>query len=508
MADLDQKHDCSVINEQHRNGYSEEYAVRCAKVTKLRAKGIEPWPANLTLNSNALQVSHEFAQHAGIKKYTLSGRLLAIREHGKSIFATMFDSTGTIQLYLKEDKVGVDHFVTFKNLIDIGDIIWVSGTSFHTKKGELTIDVQEFHLLSKCLHPLPEKFHGLVDVELKQRHRYLDLMTSKESRIRFIMRSHIVQTVREQLLKHDFLEVETPMLHAIPGGAAAKPFKTHHNALGMDLFLRIAPELFLKRLVIGGFDRVFEINRCFRNEGISTRHNPEFTSVEYYIAYHDYIFMMDLTEAIIQAAVRKIHNGVMSIPYQSYILDFEKPFVRLSMLDAVAQAVNKTVAFIEKDSLQELCKEHAIYLSPEQQTWGFRLYGLFEKLVEPNLIQPTFVTHFPVEVSPLAKRNPLNHRLVDRFELFIAHMELSNGFTELNDPADQAERFSQQAKQRVGGDEEAHYYDADFILALEHAMPPTVGAGIGIDRLVMLLTNTPSIRDIILFPTHKHVLKQ
>lgn len=507
MADHDQKKECSVVNEQHRHGYSEEYSVRCDKVTKLREKGIEPWPANLPLNSNAVQVADEFPQNAGCKNYQLSGRLLSIREHGKSIFATLLDRTGTIQLYLKEDKVGSDHFSVFKNLIDIGDIIWVSGTSFLTKKGELTIDVQEFHLLSKCLHPLPEKFHGLVDIELKQRQRYLDLMTSKESRNRFIMRSNIVQTVRAELLKNDFLEVETPMLHSIPGGAAAKPFKTHHNALNMDLFLRIAPELFLKRLVIGGFERIFEINRCFRNEGISTKHNPEFTSIEYYIAYQDYIFMMNLTESIIQAAVRKIHNGIMVIPYQSYMLDFEKPFVRLSMVDSVAQAVNKTVEFIEKDSLQELCKQHNVYLSPEQQTWGFRLYGLFEKLVEPNLIQPTFVTHFPVEVSPLAKRNAENPLLVDRFELFIAHMELSNGFTELNDPADQAERFSQQVKQRVGGDDEAHYYDADFVFALEHAMPPTVGAGIGIDRLVMLLTNTPSIRDIILFPTHKHVLK-
>ncbi|RTL07054.1 lysine--tRNA ligase [Candidatus Dependentiae bacterium] len=508
MADHHQKQDYSVSNEQHRNGYSEEYAVRCAKVNKLRISGIDPWPANIPLNSNALQIAQEFAQQAGIKHYDIGGRLLSIREHGKSIFATMLDRTGTIQLYFKEDKIGIDHFTIFKNMIDIGDIIWVSGTSFLTKKGELTIDVQTFHLLSKCLHPLPEKFHGLVDVELKQRYRYLDLMTSKESRNRFVMRSQIVQTVREQLLKNDFLEVETPMLHSIPGGAAAKPFKTHHNALSMDLFLRIAPELFLKRLVIGGFERVFEINRCFRNEGISTRHNPEFTSVEYYIAYHDYIFMMDLTESIIKAAVEKIHNGTMSISYQSYIIDFAKPFARVSMLDAVAQAVGKTVEFIEYDSLQELCKQHDIYLTSEQQSWGFRLYGLFEKLVEPHLIQPTFITHFPVEVSPLAKRNPLNHKLVDRFELFIAHMELSNGFTELNDPADQAERFSQQAKQRVGGDEEAHYYDEEFVLALEHAMPPTVGAGIGIDRLVMVLTNTPSIRDIILFPTHKHVLKQ
>jgi lysyl-tRNA synthetase class 2 len=343
----------------------------------------------------------------------------------------------------------------------------------------------------------------LVNVELKQRQRYLDLITSKESRERFIMRSRVVQAIRDELLKYEFLEVETPMLHPIPGGAAAKPFVTHHNTLHMDLFLRIAPELFLKRLVVGGFERVFEINRCFRNEGVSTKHNPEFTSVEYYIAYHDYIFMMDLTESIIKAAITKTHNS-MTVPYLSYMLDFEKPFVRISMTEAVAKAVGKTVEHIENNSLQELCIQHNVYLSQEQQTWGFRLYGLFEKLVEPHLVQPTFVTHFPVEMSPLAKRNVSNYLLVDRFELFIAHMELSNGFTELNDPADQAERFMQQAHQRAGGDQEAHYYDADFVYALEHAMPPTVGAGIGIDRLVMLLTNTSSIRDVILFPTHKH----
>lgn len=506
MSDHEQKKDCLVVNEE-RNAYSEEYTVRCTKVVTLREQGIEPWPANVPVNSSAVQVGQEFLDYAGQKRYELGGRLLAIREHGKSIFATMLDRTGTIQLYFKEDKLGQKQFAIVKSLIDIGDIIWVAGLSFHTKKGELTIDVEVFSLLSKCLHPLPEKFHGLVDIELKQRQRYLDLITSKDSRQRFIMRSQIVQTVRETLLKEDFLEVETPMLHPIPGGAAAKPFKTHHNALNMDLFLRIAPELFLKRLIIGGLERVFEINRCFRNEGISTRHNPEFTSIEYYIAYHDYVFMMNLTELIIKSAVQKIHNKTMRIPYQSYELDFEQPFARIAMTEAVAQAVKKSTDFIEKDSLENLCKDYSIYLSPEQQTWGFRLYALFEKLVEPHLVQPTFVTHFPVEVSPLAKRNASNNRLVDRFELFIAHMELSNGFTELNDPVDQAERFSQQAKQRVGGDEEAHYYDADFIFALEHAMPPTVGAGIGIDRLVMLLTNTPSIRDIILFPTHKHISK-
>ncbi|HTM05679.1 MAG TPA: lysine--tRNA ligase, partial [Patescibacteria group bacterium] len=496
MADHERKNEFPVVNNEDRqkDGYSEEYAVRCAKVKALREKGIDPWPANISINSTTSVILEESSQYEGIKRYEIAGRLLSIREHGKSVFAHVQDRTGTIQLYFKEDALGIEQFNFFRTFIDIGDIIWVAGISFRTKKGELTIDVQKFYLLSKCLHPLPEKFHGLVNVELKQRQRYLDLITSKESRERFIMRSRVVQAIRDELLKYEFLEVETPMLHPIPGGAAAKPFVTHHNTLHMDLFLRIAPELFLKRLVVGGFERVFEINRCFRNEGVSTKHNPEFTSVEYYIAYHDYIFMMDLTESIIKAAITKTHNS-MTVPYLSYMLDFEKPFVRISMTEAVAKAVGKTVEHIENNSLQELCIQHNVYLSQEQQTWGFRLYGLFEKLVEPHLVQPTFVTHFPVEMSPLAKRNVSNYLLVDRFELFIAHMELSNGFTELNDPADQAERFMQQAHQRAGGDQEAHYYDADFVYALEHAMPPTVGAGIGIDRLVMLLTNTSSIRD-------------
>lgn len=479
---------------------SAEHQIRLAKLAQLQARGYTPWPTNKLTNSDAAQIKNEFDQNLGTN-YTIAGRLMTIREHGKSIFATMQDRTGQIQLYIKQDIVGDTAFTFFKESIDTGDFIWCSGTSFRTKMGEITLQITEFTLMSKCLHPLPDKFHGLADIEIKHRQRYLDLITSLESRQRFIMRSRIVQAIRQVLASYDFLEVETPMLHPIPGGAAARPFVTHHNALDIDLYLRIAPELYLKQLVVGGFERVFELNRCFRNEGISTRHNPEFTSVEYYIAYKDYQFMMDLTEEIFKNAILACGTS-LQLPYQEYTIDFGQKFARIRMEDAVSHAVNHT-GTLDDTALDTYCKQHEIVLAKEQNSWGYKLFTLFEKLVEPTLIQPTFITHFPVEVSPLSKRNEQDPRLVDRFELFIAHMELSNGFSELNDPFDQAERFKEQAQNRAAGDQEAHYYDADFITALEYGLPPTVGAGIGIDRLVMLLTNTPSIRDVILFPTHK-----
>ncbi|QQR53322.1 lysine--tRNA ligase [bacterium] len=481
---------------------SSEHAIRIEKVHALQTMSIDPWPSLEQVTATLQRVTVEFSEHAG-KQYAVAARVLAIREHGKSIFCHLQDDSGRLQIYLKEDVLQQDAFQSFKKFIDIGDILWCKGTSFQTKKGEISLNIESFKLLSKCLHPLPEKFHGLVDIEVKQRQRYLDLIVNQESKHRFTQRSLIVQTVRSVLAENGFLEVETPMLHPIPGGAAAKPFVTHHNTLDMDLYLRIAPELFLKRLIVGGFERVFEINRCFRNEGISTRHNPEFTSVEYYIAYHDYMFMMDLTEKIFKTAAQKV-NASLTIEYMQYKLDFSVPFKRISMINAIADVLKITPEVIQTDDLSRFCAQHAIVLGKDQQSWGYRLYALFEKLVEPDLVQPTFITHFPVEVSPLAKRNAQDRRITDRFELFMAHMELSNGFTELNDPFDQAERFAQQADQRSAGDHEAHFYDAEFITALEYGMPPTVGAGIGIDRLVMLLTNAPSIRDVILFPTHKN----
>ena len=384
--------------------------------------------------------------------------------------------------------------------------------SFKTKTGEITLRVSDFVLLSKCLHPLPEKFHGLADIETIYRQRYLDLISNPESRERFKTRSKVIAQMRAFFAEHDFMEVETPMLHVIPGGATARPFITHHNALDTDFYLRVAPELFLKRLVVGGFERVFEIGRTFRNEGISTRHNPEFTIVEWYLAYHDYIYMMDFIEQMLKKIVSSVSDS-MQLPFGEhtlgdhtlggYTLDFEKPFARLSMQDAVMQYAKCSAQELEGDNIDKLIKKHNVTLANKKASWGEKLYALFEELVESKLIQPTFITGFPVEVSPLAKRDSKNPNLVARFELFIAGMELSNGFNELNDPFDQAERFKQQAAARTAGDVEAHHYDEDFIQALEHALPPTVGAGIGLDRLIMVLTNTTSIKDVIFFPTLK-----
>lgn len=480
---------------------SEEHQLRLQKVRHMQAQHINPWPAHKPITATCAQIIADFENQAG-QHYQVAGRLMTIREHGKSIFAHIQDRTGQLQIYLKKDEIGEKEFDFFCKQIDSGDIVWCNGFSFKTKLGEISLHVTEFSLLSKSLHPLPDKFHGLADVEVKYRQRYLDLIMSHESRQRFLARSYIIRTVRDTLDAHDFIEVETPMLHPIPGGAAAKPFVTHHNALDMELFLRIAPELYLKKLVIGGFERVYEINRCFRNEGISTRHNPEFTSVEYYMAYQDYYAMMNLTEEIIKKAVQGVNNQY-TITYNNYTLDFEKPFVRISMIDAVAQVIGCSVEELGENTISTFIQRYNIKLDQDKNSWGYALYALFEKLVEHTLIQPTFITQFPVEVSPLSKRNEHNPSLVDRFELFIAAMELSNGFAELNDPFDQADRFAQQAQVRAGGDEEAHYYDADFITALEYGLPPTVGAGIGIDRLVMLITHTPSIRDVILFPTLK-----
>lgn len=482
----------------------QETDIRIAKVKNMQSAGRNPWPAGKTTNATCALVRDEFdTPHLDKKIYQIGARLMTVREHGKSLFAHLQDRTGQVQVYIKKDEVGPDIFDFFCKQIDIGDIIWVEGTAFKTKVGEITLHVTHVELLSKSLHQLPDKFHGIADIEMKYRQRYLDLIMSAESKKRFMIRSAIVRTIRATLDAYECIEVETPMLHPIAGGAAAKPFVTHHNALGIELFLRIAPELYLKRLVIGGMERVYEINRCFRNEGISTRHNPEFTSVEYYIAYQDYHFMMDLTEKIIKNALERVMGSDGIITYQQHALDFSKPFVRISMIDAVAQALGCSAHALTPDGLRDYAQQHTLKLQEGNNTPGYLLYALFEKLVEPTLIAPTFITQFPVEVSPLSKRNEHNPDFVDRFELFIAGMELSNGFAELNDPFDQAERFAQQADVRAAGDHEAHYYDADFITALEYGLPPTVGAGIGIDRLVMLATNATSIRDIILFPTLK-----
>jgi lysyl-tRNA synthetase, class II len=478
----------------------EQYQIRVEKVEKMRAIGIDPWPAYKMVNATSSEVLSEFSDEKESKLYEVAGRILTARMHGKAAFVTIQDATGKLQLYLREDIIGESAFSFLHHLIDIGDIIWCTGKSFRTKTGEITIKVQEFTLLSKCLYPLPEKFHGIADKEIKYRQRYLDLITSAEDKERFVKRSRIVSAMRSFFNDHGFLEVETPMLHPIPGGAIAKPFVTHHNALGMDLYLRIAPELYLKRLIIGGFERVYEINRCFRNEGISTRHNPEFTTVEYYIAHHDYLFMMDFTETLLRHIVNTV-CGIGVIPFGDYILDFESPFKRMTMQEAVALTVGCAAEDLEGDKIDVILVKNK--LKPEQKdaSWGYKLNMLFEELVEITLIQPTFITQFPIEVSPLSKRNADNPDFADRFELYIAGMELANGFSELNNPFDQAARFHDQAKARAAGEEETHFYDAQFVTALEYGMPPTVGSGIGIDRLTMFLTNAPSIRDVILFPT-------
>jgi lysyl-tRNA synthetase class 2 len=490
-------------HSEHQHISSEEHRIRLEKVKKLREQGIEPWPQTKPVNSTNQEVIDEFPDHAESKEYQLAGRIITLREHGKTAFVHIQDRTGKLQLYIRKDVVGDAAFDELIHLIDVGDIIWAQGQSFRTKMGEITLKVTHYALLSKCLHPLPEKFHGIADVEIKYRQRYLDLIATPESRERFKRRSQIITTMRHFFEEHDCLEVETPMLHPIAGGAAARPFITHHNVLDMDLYLRIAPELYLKRLVIGGFDRVYEINRNFRNEGVSTRHNPEFTSVEWYIAYEDYLWMMNFTERMLHAIARTVCVDASQVAYGDLVLNFASPFRHMTMVEAVMEYAQCSEKDIQDGAIDALIKKHNITLVNKDATWGHKLYALFEEFVESKLIQPTFITQFPVEVSPLAKRNPDNPALTDRFELFIAGMELANGFTELNDPIDQEKRFKEQIEAKQAGDEEAHEYDADFILALEYGLPPTVGAGIGVDRLVMLLTNTTSIKDVILFPALK-----
>lgn len=491
------------LQEVAEHDASGEHKIRLEKLHELEKQGISAWPAAKPVTATAKEIITNFKEEAEPASYTLAGRLVARREHGKTAFGRLLDYTGSIQIYLKKDVIGDEQFDFFQKYVDVGDILWMSGIPFRTKTGEITIKVDSCTLLSKCLYPLPEKFHGLVDVETKYRQRYLDLISNQESRERFILRSRIITGMRSFFNEHNFLEVETPMLHPIPGGAAARPFVTHHNALSTDLYLRIAPELYLKRLVVGGFDRVYEINRNFRNEGISTRHNPEFTMVEFYIANHDYHFMMDFVEAMIKKIVRETCSDAAQVPFGELTLNFEKPFNRLSMKQAVMEYGDISEDQLSGVAIDDTLAAHSIKVANKNASWGEKLLALFEELVEPNLIDPTFIIDFPIEVSPLAKRDAQNPAIAARFELFMARMEISNGFNELNDPFDQAQRFKEQAHARASGDAEAHYYDAEFIHALEYGLPPTVGAGIGVDRLVMLLTNTTSIKDVILFPTLK-----
>ena len=484
---------------------SNEHEIRLSKVKKMQEEGINPWPA-FKHDKRALSSIQEsldaFAGNQDTEKtYELSGRLMSRRDHGKTFFCNLQDRSNKIQLYIKKDVIGDDVFENFKKFIDIGDIVWVTGQLFTTKTGEITLKVLKLELLSKCLYPLPEKFHGLTDIEQRYRQRYLDLMTNPETRDKFKKRSLIVQAIRNFLQSKEFLEVETPMLHPIPGGAAARPFVTHHNAYNMDLYLRIAPELYLKRLVVGGFDRVFEINRNFRNEGVSTRHNPEFTMLEFYMAYGDYRDGMELTEQLLQDAVLKNFES-LQLPFQDHTINFTAPFKRLTVEESLCEIGGLTKDQISEKNIDQLLKQNKLDVHANAG-YGVKLFMLFEAFVESKIIQPTFIIGYPIEVSPLAKRDEHNPNVAARFELFMCGMEFANGFSELNDPFDQAERFKAQSLAREGGDAEAHHYDADYIKALEYGLPPAVGVGIGIDRLVMLLTNTSAIKDVILFPTLK-----
>ena len=429
----------------------------------------------------------------------VAGRIMLKRVMGKASFATIQDASARMQLYVTLDAVGAEVMEAFKHY-DLGDIVGATGTLFKTKTGELSVHVKSVRLITKSIRPLPEKFHGLTDTEQRYRMRYVDLIVNPEVRNTFVVRSKIVQTMREFMVRHGYLEVETPMMHPIPGGAAARPFKTHHNALDMELYLRIAPELYLKRLVVGGFERVFEINRNFRNEGISVRHNPEFTMMEFYIAWRDYEHLMQFTEDMFRDIATKV-LGKTLVQYQGVEIDFGKPFDRLSMVEAVKKHA-PDLAGIDFNDAPTLLKhirangENA----KETDTIGTLQLKLFEAAAESKLIQPTFLVSYPAETSPLSRRNDKNPAVCDRFELFIAGREIANGFSELNDPEDQAERFMEQVRQKDAGDAEAMHYDADYVRALEYGLPPTAGEGIGIDRLVMLLTDSASIRDVILFP--------
>jgi lysyl-tRNA synthetase class 2 len=482
-------------------------AERRQKLAALRAQG-QAFPNDYRRSALAAGLHGNHGHHdnaaleAAAVEVAVAGRLMLKRVMGKACFGTLQDMSGRIQLYVTLDGVGAQALDAFKRY-DLGDILGARGTLFRTKTGELSVKCSEVRLLAKSLRPLPEKFHGMTDTEQRYRQRYVDLITNAESREVFRKRSQIVQAIRDFFVARGYLEVETPMMHPIPGGAAARPFVTHHNALDTELYLRIAPELYLKRLVVGGFERVFEINRNFRNEGISTRHNPEFTMLEFYEAYRDYHDLMDLTEELFREVATKV-AGTTTVTYQGETIDLGRPFDRLTM----AEAIHK---YNPAYPLHELARPEylRVALAPfdvevfPTDGLGLLQLKLFEATTEEKLVQPTFIVAHPTDVSPLARASDANPAVTDRFELFITRRELANGFSELNDPEDQAARFRAQVAAREAGDEEAMFYDADYIRALEYGLPPTAGEGIGIDRLVMLLTDSPSIRDVILFPQLK-----
>ena len=482
-------------------------AERRGKLSALRAKG-QAYPNDFRRDALASELHakydalpNEELEPQGIR-VAVAGRMLLKRVMGKACFATLQDMSGRIQLYVTLDAVGAEVLDAFKHW-DLGDIVGAAGTLFRTRTGELSIRCETVRLLAKALRPLPEKFHGLADQEQTYRQRYVDLITNPASRDVFIKRSQIVQAIREFFVVRGYLEVETPMMHAIPGGAAARPFRTHHNALDMDLYLRIAPELYLKRLVVGGLEKVFEINRNFRNEGISTRHNPEFTMLEFYEAYRDYHYLMDLTEELIRLVAQKV-LGTTAITYQGQPIDLGQKFDRLNIVEAIRKYVPEyaNADLSDGEGLRRFLTAKGVEV-PLTAGLGNLHFAVFEECVESRLLHPTFLVDYPTEISPLARASDDQPWMTERFELFITGREIANGFSELNDPEEQASRFREQAEAKAAGDEEAMYYDADYVRALEYGLPPTAGEGIGIDRLVMLLTDSPSIRDVILFPQLK-----
>jgi lysyl-tRNA synthetase class 2 len=480
--------------------------VRKEKIDEIRNSGVALYPNDFKPSccvSEVKDIILKASDTLGVegRQFRLAGRMMAINKMGKSSFVRFKDGEDQMQVYIQKDKVGDDTYAVFKKL-DIGDFIGVEGPLFQTRTGEWTLLATEFRLLSKAVRPLPEKFHGIKDPEKRYRQRYLDLIMNERSRDIFLKRSRIVAAMRRFFEDKGFMEVETPMMQPLAGGAEATPFKTWHNALGMELFLRIAPELYLKRLVVGGFEKVFEINRNFRNEGVSTRHNPEFTMVEFYQAYADYEDLMDLTEEMFESIVTDV-CGTATPEYQGTPIDFSKGWKRIPMIESLSAIGGIDPAIVnDTQALLKFAEESKIPITKKDRH-GKILTKLFDTLVEPKLIQPTFITGYPVEVSPLSRKSDTDPELTDRFELFIAGREIANGFSEINDPMDQYERFMMQGRQRDEGNPEAHIMDSEYVEALEYGMPPTAGEGIGIDRLVMLLTDSASIREVILFPHMK-----
>jgi lysyl-tRNA synthetase class 2 len=486
--------------------YNELIQQRFRKLSEITAMGVKPYAGKFEVNASSEGLLQKYGNLSKEElekekpQATVAGRIVAMRSFGKACFCHIQDGNGRIQLYLQKNTLGEEQYAFFKK-IDIGDFIGVKGFLFRTKTNELTLDVESLTLLSKSLRPLPEKWHGLTDVELRYRQRYVDLIVNPEVKKVFVLRTRIVQAIRNFLNSRGYLEVETPMMQSIPGGATAKPFKTHHNALDMDLYLRIAPELYLKRLLVGGFERVYEINRNFRNEGISTRHNPEFTMLEFYTAYADYRDLIDMTEKMVSTVAQEV-LGTTKVSSEGHEIDLTPPWKRITYIDSLREAGVPQEVFQDT----EKARSYAVKLGANLkggEPQGKLLNEIFEALVEPKLIQPTFITDYPTDISPLSKKRDDNPEYVERFELFVVGRELANAFSELNDPVDQKERLLKQVAERESGDEEAHQMDEDFIRALEYGMPPAAGEGIGIDRLVMLLTGSNSIRDVVLFPQMK-----